>query len=57
MNGAGVKLHPENHISARTSVALVIALELEKRTKNQITAELNTPVGGIESSKDALTIA
>lgn len=28
MQGAGVKLHPEHHISTRRSEALVIALEL-----------------------------
>lgn len=28
MQGAGVKLHPEHHISTRGSEALVIALEL-----------------------------
>lgn len=28
MNSAGVKLHPEYHISARATVALVVALKL-----------------------------
>lgn len=35
MKGAGVKLHPEHHVSTRGSVAFVIALELKgEKTKS-----------------------
>lgn len=30
MQGAGVKLHPENHVPTRAAEALVVALELRK---------------------------
>lgn len=36
----GVKLHPEYHISTRTTVALVVALELEVKRKFKTTVQV-----------------
>lgn len=35
MKSTGVKLHPEHHISTRSSVALVIAFELKGKKKKE----------------------
>lgn len=51
VNGAGVELHPEYHVSARAAVALVVALELwsEKKNKKQ-SEESQTKLNSSSSS-------
>lgn len=49
MEGTGVKLHPEHHISTRRTVAFVIALELTGKKVNLMKVVLEAEPKGLLS--------